>query len=65
MATFLEEIRKCFRFVGYGEAGEKLTITGQDGAVIRMLSFVEVRFETEFSGDLRRVPQAHDWTFWI
>ena len=37
MATFMEELRKCFRFAGYGEAGEKLTITGSDGTIIRML----------------------------
>jgi hypothetical protein len=37
MATFMEELRRCFRFVGYGEAGERLTITGTDGTVIRML----------------------------
>lgn len=40
MATFMEEIRKCFRFGGYGEAGEKFTITGQDGTVVRMLPVV-------------------------
>jgi len=37
MATFLEELRQCFRFVGYGEAGEKFTVTAQDGTIIRML----------------------------
>ena len=40
MATFLEEIRQCFRFVGYGEAGEKFTVTAQDGSIIRMLPVV-------------------------
>ena len=40
MATFLEEIRRCFRFVGYGEAGEKFTVNAQDGTIIRMLPVV-------------------------
>jgi len=37
MTTFFEELRKCFRFIGYGEAGEKFTVTGDDGTIIRML----------------------------
>ena len=53
MATFLEEIRKCFQFVGYGEAGEKFTVTAQDGTIIRMLPVIVLgkgfnfRVETE------------------
>ena len=53
MATFLEEIRKCFCFFGYGEAGEKFTVTAQDGTIIRMLPVVilgkgfNFRVETE------------------
>ena len=40
MATFLEDFRRKFRFVGYGEAGEKFAVTGQDGAVFRMLPVI-------------------------
>jgi hypothetical protein len=37
MATFMEEFRKGFRFVGYGESGEKSTFTGSDGEIVRNL----------------------------
>ena len=58
MATFLEELRQCFRFVGYGEAGEKFTVTAQDGTIIRMLPVMilgkgfnfRVETEEEFNG---------------
>ena len=40
MATFLEDFRRKFRFIGYGEAGEKFAGTGQDGAAFRMLPVI-------------------------
>ena len=53
MATFVEELRKGFRFIGYGEAGEKFTFAAEDGTPVYMLPVIVLgksfnfRVETE------------------
>jgi hypothetical protein len=58
MATFVEELRKGFRFVGYGEAGEKFTITGDDKVVVRFLPVIVLGKSFNFRVDTEEAYAA-------
>jgi hypothetical protein len=58
----MEEFRKRFRFIGYGEAGEKTSFTGQDGQINRFLPVYVLgktfNFRVETDEDYAALPPA-------